>query len=232
MNIALILAGGLGSRMDTDEHTNPQLKTIPKQLMLLKNKPVIEYSIMAFQTHSQIDYIYIVGNETINDQMSVFFNNGYTKLMPLIIGGATRTQSSQNGLRVLASRFTNDDIVLIHDAARPLITKKIITDNINAASQFGACTTVIPITDTVLTCLDGENITAVTDRSTQFLAQTPQSFKIKLILPSLENAPNDATDDTTLLLRRGIPVKMVLGDKRNLKLTTPEDLLIAEAYLK
>lgn len=224
MNIALILAGGSGTRMGAK---------LPKQLLLLNDKPVLAYSLEAFQQNENIDAIFVVGSKDIVSSLNEFFDEsfGFTKLQPIILGGETRKDSSINGLREIAKHYANDDIVLIHDAARPLISQKIINENIACVKEFNACSTVIPATDTILISQDNKDITSVADRSTVYLAQTPQSFKLSLILSAFENAPETATDDTSILLENNIPVKLVLGDKCNIKLTTPEDFTVIKAYL-
>lgn len=235
MNIALILAGGQGARMGSD---------VPKQFLPLYGKPVIMYSMTAFQNHPMIDEIYIVCQSDWVDRMNVLFNSEYglTKLKKIIAGGETRKQSSYNGLVEIERCHSQDDVILIHDSARPLITERIITDNITSVLSHDASATVIPSTDTILMSLDGEMVLSGPPRSTLFSAQTPQSFKLGLILSAhrsfdiltlgTENSQMEITDDAGLLLNQDIPVKLVLGDKKNIKITTQEDIAIVSSYLK
>ena len=224
MNIALILAGGSGTRMSS--------KT-PKQLLSLNGKPVITYSLEAFQKNKDIDAIYVVCSKNIIDSLNIFFDKsfGFTKLQPLVLGGETRKDSSFNGLKQISANHSPNDIILIHDAARPLVSQEIIDANIQCAKDSNACATVIPATDTVLVSTDGKNIVDVADRSTMYLAQTPQTFKLSVVLSAFENSTVTATDDTSIVLNDDVPVKLILGNKRNIKLTTHDDFIIVKAYI-
>lgn len=219
-NIALILAGGAGTRLGND---------IPKQFLPLLGKPVIMYSILAFQNHPMIDAIYIVCKESWISQLSILKESSYnlTKLRDIVSGGETRRQSSFKGIERISHDFSQSDIVLIHDAARPLVTEKVIADNIAAAQQFGACTTALCVNDTILMSSDGLYIDSIPPRHTMLAAQTPQSFKLGLIYDahtSFSDVDESAiTDDTALLVHKHIPVAIVKGDRRNMKLTTQED---------
>lgn len=223
MNIALIMAGGTGERMKSD---------VPKQFHLLCGKPVLFYSLEQFESHPLIDGIYIVCNRDLVDKVSTLLGV-FPKLLGVIIGGDTRRQSVYNGLQKVAlSGGGDDDIVLIHDAARPLVTARIISDNILLASSLGGCTTAVPVTDTVLIS-EADLVQNVPPRQTLYLAQTPQSFKLRLILKAHEAASPDitATDDTLLMLLNNYPVGTVKGEACNMKLTTPADLILLQYYL-
>lgn len=221
VNIALIMAGGLGKRMHSD---------VPKQFHLLCGKPILLYSLERFENHPLIDEIYIVCNPELVDEVSDL-THLFPKLLGIIEGGTTRRQSVYNGLRKIAESSSDDDIVLIHDAARPLVTTRIIDENIRLASTLGGCTTAIPATDTMLISEDAL-VQSVPPRHTLYSAQTPQSFKLKLILEAHETIVSDAivTDDTALMLLMGHPVSTVEGESCNMKLTTPEDLILLEHY--
>lgn len=227
MNIALILAGGTGTRMKTD---------CPKQLMPIFEKPVIYYSLLAFQQHPQIDAIHIVCHKDWIDKMNDLFEPKYhlTKLKTIIAGGNTRRDSSYLGVKALSELYREDDIVLIHDAARPLVTQQIISDNVTAANEYGACVTAIPATDTILVSHDNAFVDNAPKRSMMFAAQTPQSFRIKTILEAHQSVPmdEDITDDVGLLIKLGQKVKLVAGDKKNIKLTTEEDFTLIQKYLE
>lgn len=226
-NIALLLAGGQGLRMGTD---------VAKQFLPLFDKPVLMYSLLSFQKHAQIDAIYIVCHADWQSQLQVLFEPAYnlSKLKAIVVGGTTRKQSSYLGLKEVAKSYSPNDIVLIHDVARPLVSERVITDNIHSAKKYGACTTAIPVSDTILVSDNQKLIQSVPDRQTMFAAQTPQSFMLSIILAAhmaFEHC-EDATDDTALLIRQGLSVALVNGDKQNLKITTPEDLEIIKEYLK
>lgn len=219
MNIALILAGGKGERMQSD---------IPKQLIQICGKPVICHTIDAFECHPLIDAVYVVAE---GETAKAVEAANYRKLQGCVKGGSTRKLSAQAGVRAIMEQHDEMDVVLIHDAARPLVSDRIITDNIEAAHRYGACTTALPLTDTLLKSTDGIEILSVEDRAVHYLAQTPQSFRLELIQDGYANSPDSATDDTSILLMRGILVHIVTGEKSNIKLTTADDLVLAEAYL-
>lgn len=221
MNIALILAGGSGTRMGIN---------IPKQLLLLEGKPIVFHSLEAFNSHPLIDAIFVVCSSELVSTFQSFIVD-FTKLKGIVIGGATRKSSCFNGLLEIKKHFEDDDIVLIHDAARPLISETIITNNIIAVKQFNACTTVIPVTDTILHSSDGKQIDSVLDRNCLYQAQTPQSFRLSLILSAHEGSSDDITDDTSLILAKNIPVEYVLGNKKNMKLTTIDDINMLTAFI-
>lgn len=226
-NIALILAGGNGARMGMET---------PKQLLPLYGKPVIMYSLNAFQNHPQIDSIYIVSQKSCIDKLAVLKKPTYglSKLKEIICGGETRKQSSYNGLLEIEKTASKNDIVLIHDAARPLITQKIITDNILCAKKNNACATVIPVSDTIMYANNDMTVRQIPPRNLVYAAQTPQSFKLDLILKAHRSLSefNDVTDDAGLLVHQRVPVFLVEGDKKNIKLTTKEDLEIIKKYME
>lgn len=225
MNIALILAGGQGSRMGSK---------LPKQFLDLDGIPVILRSIAAFEHHPEIDAIAIVCGDVWAERLHTLLErSGFQKICAVIPGGSTRRESSFLGLTELTHRFSAEDIVLIHDAARPLVSARIIHDCITAARQYHACTAVIPSQDTLLESADKQTALAVPDRSRLFAVQTPQAFRLGLIHDAHQRTDDSAavTDDAGLLLAQQIPVHLVEGEKRNLKITSPEDLLLAELYL-
>ena len=149
MNIALILAGGQGARMGSK---------LPKQFLLLEGKPVIIRSIEAFERHPDIGAICVVCGEPWSGRLKYQIEQaGFRKVCAVIPGGATRRESSFLGLEYLTRHYAGTDIVLIHDAARPLVTQRIISDNIACAARHQACTTVIPAQDTLLESLNQKN---------------------------------------------------------------------------
>lgn len=218
MNIAIILAGGKGLRMGTD---------LPKQFLSFCYKPVIAHSIEAFNSHPLIDGILVVCNEEYIPLLSEIIKKyNYDKVFDIIPGGFTRQESSFLGLSRVEEEFSLDDIVLIHDAARPLVSERIISDNLNLASEFGACTTAIPMQDSILISKNGKDVSDYADRNVLMAIQTPQSFRLGKILEAYQNAPKDliATDDSGVAFAYGLQVKIVEGEKRNIKITTGEDM--------
>lgn len=226
MNIAIILAGGKGSRMGTD---------LPKQFLSLCYKPVIAHSIEAFNSHPLIDGVLVVCNPDYIELMKEIVKKyNLDKVFDVIEGGKTRQESSLIGLLRVEDEFSPDDIVVIHDAARPLVSERIISDNLSLASEFGACVTAIPMQDSVLVTKNGKKVSSYADRSELMAVQTPQSFVLGKILRAYQNAPEglNATDDSSVAFKMGIEVKIAEGEKRNIKITTGEDMELAKLWAK
>ncbi len=221
MQYALILAGGSGSRMRS---------STPKQFLRISGIPVIAWSMATFQRMREIDGIVVAAPKEHVSEIKKFAKEYHiTKLLAIAAGGETRQMSSYHALR--AHQFHDTDIVLIHDAARPFITDEIIQRCVAAARKFGACGTYIPVKDTIS---EVENTTIVRTLPREVLrsAQTPQAFHYSLIRQAHEHAMlkgiNNATDDVSLVLFLEKPVHAVEGDYHNIKITTPDDLLLAE----
>ena len=230
MNIALILAAGSGPRMG---NTNK-----PKQFLSIYNKPLIVHTIEAFEMHDDIDMILIVTNDTYIDDVKIWCKQyDLTKVQYIVAGGSSRQESVYNGLKKLEKIGTkDDDIILIHDAARPLISQTIITDNIESCKKYHAVDTVIPSSDTIIRSVDKETICEIQKRSEQYQGQTPQSFTFKVINDAHEYAKKinntETTDDCRLVLNMGKDVHLVNGSKLNFKITTFDDLMMLKALLK
>ena len=229
MNIALIVAAGTGSRMSGVDK--------PKQFLLVNNKPLMIYTIEAFQMHDGIDAIVVVTGEGYEEQVKDWCKEyGLNKVQAVVLGGDSRQGSVYNGLQAIKKMGAkSDDIILIQDAARPLISKEIISKNIEACSEFDAVDTVIKANDTIISSKSGETINDIPNRSELYQSQTPQTFKFGLIYEAHENAkagkiPN-VTDDAKLVISMGKEVRLVEGNKQNFKVTTPDDLLMFEALL-
>ena len=230
MNIALILAAGSGSRMgNTDK---------PKQFLPIYGKPLMVHTIEAFEINDEVDAIVISTNEEYIDDVKVMCKQyDLSKVKAVVAGGSTRQKSVYNGLQGVKSLGAkDDDIVVIHDSARPLISQKIISENIKVCKQFGAVDTVIKASDTIVHSQDNEKITDIPPRNELYQGQTPQTFKLSLILKAHEAVLNqqipNVTDDTKLVLLQGIDVHLVEGDKLNFKITTFDDLMMLKALLK
>ncbi|MDV3426518.1 MAG: 2-C-methyl-D-erythritol 4-phosphate cytidylyltransferase [Bacillota bacterium] len=228
MNIAIVMAGGQGTRMS--------MKDMPKQFIDVCGKPVIIHTLEKFDRHPEIDYIAVVCIKNWQSELKTLIEKFKIKKVKWIItGGETRQESVFNALNSL-NGLSGDDIVLIHDAARPFITEKIISDNIKAALTYGAVGTVIPAADTIIKSMDGVKISDVPNRKELYLVQTPQSFKFSIIKEAHEAAViknvDNATDDCQLVLKSGIPVHLAAGNKLNFKITTREDLLLFKAVME
>ena len=227
MNIALIVAAGSGTRMGLET---------PKQFVLVKDKPLLYYSVKMFETYPELEAIVIVTNqEYISLVEEIVEEYNFKKVKAIVAGGETRQDSVYNGLVKIKEFASEDDVVLIHDAARPLVNHRIIFDNIKACNEFGAVDTAIQASDTIVKSSDGSGVDELPLRKELYQAQTPQTFKLGLILEAHEYARNhhipDVTDDVKLVLSLGKEVHLVEGSKLNFKVTTPEDLDLLEGLL-
>lgn len=220
---AIVLAAGQGSRMHS---------AVPKQFLNLKGKPVLYYALSAFQ-NSQVDRIIIVTGEDYMDycRKEIVQRYGFDKVTDVLAGGKERYDSVEQGLRL-----TKDGIVLIHDGARPFVTQTMIQDSVEAAKAYGACTVGVPVKDTIK-IVDQEGFgTETPDRRYLWQVQTPQTFQVSFIKEAyarMRNAKTENITDDTMLVERycNIKVKILEGDYRNIKITTPEDMILAEAFL-
>lgn len=230
MNIALILAAGSGSRMGNADK--------PKQFLPIYGKPLMIHTIEAFEAHDEVEAVVIVTNDIYIDQVKVWCKQyDLSKVKGVVAGGDSRQISVYNGLMAVKNIAKSDnDIIIIHDAARPLISQKIISDNIKACMKFGAVDTVIKASDTIIRSTDEKTINDIPNRSELYQGQTPQTFKLSLILQAHEKAKSglipNVTDDAKLVLSLGEKVHLVEGSKQNFKITTFDDLMMLKALLK
>lgn len=221
---AIIVAGGVGSRMGAD---------VPKQHIKLCGKEAVVHSMLAFENCSLIDEIIPVcldGEQVIYDDYKIKY--GITKLKAAVVGGACRQDSVLRGFEAV---FPKCDFVAIHDAARCLITPRDIENVVRAAYKYRAATAASAAVDTVKLADGDKNIESTPERDRVYLATTPQVFKADLYTTCAYTAKNDGvtvTDDNALAERLGFKVRLVETHGSNLKLTRPEDITIAEAILK
>ena len=203
----------------------PQNKTI----CLLKGKPIFSYSIDAFAKTKRFDELLIVvSNENGKDVEDYLTKNKIDA--KLVLGGKTRQESVEHALSYIEGK--GFDIVVIHDAARPLVDDKIITDVIEAAKEEGASTAYLYVADTIAVKNDKEEIVEFVPRSTLASIQTPQAFEVDLLIKAHNNAKSlEATDDCSLVLALPHKVKLVKGDKKYHKVTTPEDIEYLEGLI-
>ena len=227
-NIALIIAGGIGTRMHQD---------IPKQFINVRDKPVIVYTMEVFQ-HPNIDAIEVVCLYGWHDILRAYAKQfGITKLESIVDGGTTGLQSIRNGLYDVAERYhDDDDIVLIHDAIRPLVSQEIISDNIRVCREYGNAITVIPCTAVMLKTYDSLISDAQIPRDNLKITQTPQTFFLKEILEvhqeAMEKGINDSIASCSLYVELGRELYLSHGSEKNIKLTTSEDIEIFSALLQ
>ncbi|MDR0895266.1 MAG: 2-C-methyl-D-erythritol 4-phosphate cytidylyltransferase [Prevotellaceae bacterium] len=223
MNIAIILAGGTGSRMGG---------TLPKQFLpVAGGRCVIEYSIEAFDCHELIDEVAVVCHADYREEMdAICRRNRWSKVKHILTGGKERYHSSMAAIKAYAGH--EDANLLLHDAARPLVSRRIITDCIEALRRYEAVGVAIPTTDTIVEASDDHTIRRVADRRRLRNMQTPQCFRLDTICRAYRSALADpdfhATDDCGVVLHYlpQTPVYLVSGEHTNLKITYPEDLSI------
>ena len=229
MNIALVLAAGSGTRMNNE---------LPKQFLMVNEKPLFVYSVQTFQNNPNVDVIIIATNanniELVRDYCKQF---GLDKVKSVIAGGETRQASVYNGLKEIEKFISNsNDIVLIHDSARPLVSDRIIKENVEACIEFGAVDTVVQASDTIVKSNDDQTIGEILNRQEIYQSQTPQTFEFGIIKDAHEKALKDqvpnVTDDCKLVMHYGMDVHFVQGDKLNFKVTTPEDLEMFKALAR
>lgn len=228
MNIALIIAGGVGQRMGQD---------IPKQFINVYDKPVIVYTMEAFQNNSSIDAIEVVCLDGWHEVLYAYARQfGISKLENVVCGGKYGQDSIRNGLYDIASRHNADtDIVLIHDAIRPLVSDEIIDDNIKVCQEFGNAITVLPCNAAMLKTYDGVEATEQVPRDNLKETQTPQTFYLKEIInthkEALSKGITNSVASCTLYIELGKKLYLAKGSEKNIKLTTTEDIEIFKALL-
>lgn len=227
MNIALLIAGGTGARM----HQN-----IPKQFLTVNERPVIVYTLEAFQKHAEIDAIAVVCIEGWEQVLWAYANQfNITKLKYVIPGGKNGQDSIRNGVYELEKHFSKDDIVLIHDAIRPMVSAEIISDCIVKTTQYGCGIATIPCAEAMLQTEDGEVSTGSYPRNNLKRTQTPQGFRIGKICDlhrrALEAGITNSVASCTLMIEMGEQVHFSAGSEKNIKLTTVEDIDIFKALL-
>ena len=223
MNIALIVAGGSGSRMQSDRR---------KQYLELQGVPVVVRTLRVFDNSALIDRIVLVVPE--DDQAfcrdELIARAGLAKPVELVAGGRTRQASVLNGLETLEA--AEDDLVVIHDAVRPFLQSSELAACIETAAETGACILALRASDTLKQADPDGRISATLDRESVWLAQTPQVFhygKIHAAHIRAKQAGIEVTDDAALLEMDGQPVRLVSGSRQNIKITAPEDLALAAA---
>ena len=219
---AVIVSAGNSTRMGG----------INKQFLELDGAPVIINTVTAFQKSDLVDEIVIVTRERdIEEVAKLVEKNDFYKVSNIVPGGETRQLSVYEGV---TSTSNIADLVAIHDGARPLVTVKVIEETIRAAAEYGAAATGVKVKDTVKVVDDKDNIIDTPNRAYMRFIQTPQVFDKNLYLDAVKNVKNskDFTDDCKLIEAYGKTVKFVDGDYENIKITTPEDIDLAESYIK
>ena len=231
MNIAVIFAGGVGSRMHSKER--------PKQFLEMYNKPIIIHTLEHFQNHPMIDAIVVVCIESwISYLNELLYKFRIEKVKKVVPGGETGQLSIYHGLKA-AKEVANEEkaMVLIHDGVRPLITEKLITNNIEAVRRYGSAITTAKVKETILVVNEQDSsIDYVPSRNNSRVAKAPQSFWLDEILSAQEKAlakgERDWIDSCTLMQEYGFKMHLIDGPSQNIKITTPEDFYTMRAILE
>lgn len=232
MIYGVVLAGGVGSRMGGDK---------PKQYLTVKEKPIIIYTIEKFFAVPEFEKIIVLcPNQWVEHTKNLIEKHiaPAKDRIAVIEGGETRNETIMNAIDFIDGEGNLDDdtIIVTHDSVRPFVSHRIIMENIDAASKYGACDTVVAATDTIVESLDGEAISNIPDRSKMYQGQTPQSFNA-LKLRTIYNAltPNEKdilTDAAKIFVMKGEKVALVQGETYNMKITYPYDLRVAKSLLE
>lgn len=229
MNIAILTAGGVGSRMHQD---------LPKQFISVDNKPIIIYTLQAFQGHPNVDEIYVAcleGWEAVLEAYARQFD--ITKLRRIVTGGETGQASIYNALKAVREDHadTEGTVVLIHDGNRPMVSQDIITDNLVKQRLHGSAVTVIPTTEVVFVSGDGEVSCKALNREELWRTQTPHAYRFDELWEVHQRALADGVTGTAascaLMQRYGYPTYFSKGSEKNIKITTAEDIEIFKALL-
>lgn len=219
----VIVAAGLGSRMQAN---------INKAFLMLANKPILYHTLMAFERCDVIDEIILVlkAEEVSVVEETILSLGSFDKIKHIVNGGETRAESVQNGL----NKLTHEGVVLIHDGARPFVTRAEISNVVGKAGRYGAAVLGVRVKDTIKEVSDKLVIKSTCDRNAMWAVATPQAFKVSTILEAV-NHKNEVEgpiwDDAMLVEAMGVKVHMVEGLYENIKITTPIDIIIGESIL-
>ena len=221
----IVAAAGMSNRMGS---------SINKQFIAIDNKPILAHTLENFEKCKLVDEIIVVSKEGEVDycKKEIVKKYGFRKVTNIVRGGKERQDSIYNGILALNEKA---EIVLTHDGARPFVRIESIEEGIKGVVKYGACVVGVPVKDTVKV-IDPENVVHHTPkRSLLWAAQTPQCFWSHLLKKGYEMAADEGiigTDDSSLVEKIGQPIKMIMGSYDNIKITTPEDLIVADSLLK
>ena len=215
---AVVVAAGNGQRLGTD-----------KTFLELVGKPLIAWPVDVLQNSEHINEIILVLHENKLDiGHNLTQKNRWSKVTAICAGGKRRQDSVRNGLFAI----NRSDWVLIHDGARPFLTEKLINDGIKAAAETGAAAACTPVKDTIKLVDDNEIVTQTLNRNYLRAVQTPQVFRLEILKKAYELVSSAVIDDASLVEEAGYRVKLYPGDYENIKITTPDDLLLAEVIAR
>ena len=227
MNIAIIIAGGSGQRMKQE---------IPKQFLNVNDKPIIIYTLEAFQSHPDIDEIGVVCIDGWHDILRAYARQyRISKLQWIVSGGANGQESIRHGVMEAERRYRETDILLIHDAIRPLVSHEIISDCIVQCQHYGSTIVVTPCNTAVLHRTSDDYSNEIVPRDELAMTQTPQAFPVKTLADAhrkaLKRGIVNSVASCTLMIELGEKVHFSIGSETNIKITTPDDLKIFRALL-
>ena len=215
--VAIIVAGGVGSRIDA---------ALPKQVLLIANQPLLFHTLRKFE-NSVEEIILVMHPEWISYWNDLIKEYTFELKHILVAGGKSRAQSVLNGLNLI----NEDCLVAIHDAARPAVTKELIANSFVNAEQYGACIPVIDLKDS-LRMISADGKSNAVDRSQFKVVQTPQTFQSAIIKSAFQNKDYEKyTDDASLVEANGHPIFLMGGDDKNIKVTTAADLNLIATFI-
>lgn len=230
MNVAIIIAGGVGSRMKMD---------IPKQFIHIYDKPVIIYTLEGFQRHPEIDAIEVVcldgWEDTLRDYAQQY---GITKLKWIVTGGASGQESIRNGVYNLEGKVRDDDIAIIHDGIRPMVDASVLSDILRVCRKHGNGVTSTPYNEQIFRIQDEYSTREYIPRETLRKVATPQAYRYDLLLRSYKKAFAEkigiygSSYTNTMMVDLGETLYFAAGSDKNIKLTSKDDLELFKAYLK
>lgn len=232
MVFGVILAGGVGSRMGNVEK--------PKQFLTLGNKPILIHTVEKFYLNEKFEKVLVLCPKSWLEHTKNLLNKHINDKDKVVVleGGETRNDTIMNSIAYIEKEYGLDDdtVIVTHDSVRPFVTHRIIEDNIKYATEYDACDTVIPATDTIVQSDDNEVLSAIPDRSKMYQGQTPQSFKAKklktLFLSLTDEEKQILTDAAKIFVIKGEKVHIVEGEVFNIKITYPYDLRVAETLVQ
>ena len=219
---AIVPAGGSGTRMGG---------TVPKQFQSLNGKPILYHTIKTLQNCETISEIILVVPEKEYETANTDWLGKLEIVKKVVVGGEKRQDSVYNGFCEVSQ---NTEIVLVHDGVRPFLSQKMIADSIDAAREYGAAITAIPVHDTIKRVDTSGLVSQTIDREGLWRVQTPQAFRYSLLLDAFNKAKAEnfyGTDEGSLIEHLGEPVKIVEGLEQNIKITRPEDLELSKAFI-
>lgn len=230
MNIALIKAGGVGNRMGSG---------IPKQFVNVMGKPVIMYTLEAFQKHPCIDAIYVVCVDKWKKNLEKYVETyNITKLKGIVAGGSTSLESIKNGIDYIRDKYDEEDIILIHDANRPCLSQDVISGVITECEENNMAVAVMPCDDEIAVVDDIGNTESntFTNHKKLYRVQTPDAYRLKIIKKIFDNATAEQLETigatNVLAVKQGYPVHFSNGSALNIRLTTMEDISLMKGILK